>query len=399
MSTESTIGTHWLEPLMPVFPSEILQLAEQVPFQAGKLSAMVAPPMLQRVGGLLRVTSSFYSNLIEGQFTEPVTLAPTAPKRHRKELTELAMTHIVTQQAFERMLAVYKDLTWETMFSPAFVARLHRRLFHCASDEQLGLSDGTRLVPGQLRDIASREVLVGNHAAPPSQSVGPMLTRMQQVYGRLPDARSRLLSVMAYHHRLAWVHPFVDGNGRTVRLLTHLQLQKLGLVSPLWSLSRGLAREQETYYARLANADKPRRGDLDGRGQLTQAGLFEFVGFMLETCLDQMKYTERALNISNMRERLHTIFVWEERIKKAGVKPEVARALHVLLTQGTLSRADFKIFTGLSDRVATDQLKSLVQLGLVESATPKARDLYPGLPIWFAQRLFPDLHQRMTAAV
>ena len=58
MSTESTIGTHWLEPLMPVFPSEILQLAEQVPFQAGKLSAMVAPPMLQRVGGLLRVTSS-----------------------------------------------------------------------------------------------------------------------------------------------------------------------------------------------------------------------------------------------------------------------------------------------------------------------------------------------------
>ena len=120
---------------------------------------------------------------------------------------------------------------------------------------------------------------------------------------------------------------------------------------------------------------------------------------MLETCLDQMKYTERALNISNMRERLHTIFVWEERIKKAGIKPEVARALHVLLTQGTLSRADFKIFTGLSDRVATDQLKSLVQLGLVESATPKARDLYPGLPIWFAQLLFPDLHQRMTAAV
>ncbi|MBC8995600.1 Fic family protein [Pseudomonas sp. N40(2020)] len=374
-------------------------MAEQVPFQAGKLSAMVAPSMLQRVGGLLRVTSSFYSNLIEGQFTEPVTLAPTAPKRHRKELTELAMTHIGTQQSFERALAVHRDLAWDTLFSPAFVARLHRRLFHGASDEQLRLGDGSQLVPGQLRDVALREVLVGNHAAPPCQSVGPMLVRMQQVYGRLPDARSRLLSVMAYHHRLAWVHPFVDGNGRTVRLLTHLQLQKLGLVSPLWSLSRGLAREQETYYARLANADKPRRGDLDGRGQLTQAGLFEFVGFMLETCLDQMRYTERALNIANMRERLHTIFVWDERIKLAGIKPEVARALHVLLTQGTLSRADFKIFTGLSDRVATDQLKSLVQLGLVESATPKARDLYPGLPIWFAQLLFPDLHQRMTAAV
>ncbi|WP_240321666.1 Fic family protein [Pseudomonas fluorescens] len=399
MSAESVLGNHWLEPLMPVFPSEILQLAEQVPFQAGKLSAMVSPPMLQRVGGLLRVTSSFYSNLIEGQFTEPVTLAPTAPKRHRKELTELAMTHIGTQQAFERALTVHKGMSWETLFSPAFVARLHKRLFLGAGDEQLSLSDGSQLVPGQLRDVAGQEVLVGNHAAPSCQSVSPMLNRMQQVYGRLPDARSRLLAVMAYHHRLAWVHPFVDGNGRTVRLVTHLQLQKLGLVSPLWSLSRGLARQQASYYARLANADKPRRGDLDGRGQLTQAGLFEFVGFMLETCLDQMRYTEQALNISNMRERLQTIFAWDERIKRAGIKLETARALHVLLTQGTLSRADFKIFTGLSDRVATDQLRSLVQLGLVESATPKARDLYPGLPIWFAQLLFPDLHQRMNAAV
>ncbi|WJK09918.1 Fic family protein [Pseudomonas fluorescens] len=399
MSAESVLGNHWLEPLMPVFPSEILQLAEQVPFQAGKLSAMVSPPMLQRVGGLLRVTSSFYSNLIEGQFTEPVTLAPTAPKRHRKELTELAMTHIGTQQAFERALTVHKGMSWETLFSPAFVARLHKRLFLGAGDEQLSLSDGSQLVPGQLRDVAGQEVLVGNHAAPSCQSVSPMLNRMQQVYGRLPDARSRLLAVMIYHHRLAWVHPFVDGNGRTVRLVTHLQLQKLGLVSPLWSLSRGLARQQASYYARLANADKPRRGDLDGRGQLTQAGLFEFVGFMLETCLDQMRYTEQALNISNMRERLQTIFAWDERIKRAGIKLETARALHVLLTQGTLSRADFKIFTGLSDRVATDQLRSLVQLGLVESATPKARDLYPGLPIWFAQLLFPDLHQRMNAAV
>ncbi|KAE9647356.1 Fic family protein [Pseudomonas sp. PB106] len=373
-------------------------MAEQVPFQAGKLSAIVAPQMVRRVGGLLRVTSSFYSNLIEGQFTEPVTLAPTAPRRNSKELTELAVTHIGTQQAFERALSLHDKLPWEAMFSSAFVSRVHKRLFQGASGDQLHLSDASRLVPGQLRDVAAQEVLVGNHAAPSSQSVTPMLNRMQQVYGRLPDARSRLLAVMAYHHRLAWVHPFVDGNGRTGRLITHLQLQKLGLVSPLWSLSRGLARQQDTYYARLANADKSRRGDLDGRGQLTQAGLFEFVGFMLETCLDQMRYTEQALNVSNMRERLHTIFAWDERVKRAGLKPESARALHILLTQGVLSRADFKIFTGLSDRVATDQLRSLVQLGLVESATPKARDLYPGLPVWFAQLLFPDLHQRMIAA-
>lgn len=106
---------------------------------------------------------------------------------------------------------------------------------------------------------------------------------------------------------------------------------------------------------------------------------------MLETCLDQMSYTQQALNVSNMRERLQTIFTWEPRFQKAGLKLETAWALHILLTQGTVSRADFKVFTGLSDRIATDQLRSLVQLKLVESRTPKARDLYPGLPILFAQ--------------
>ncbi|NWB87537.1 Fic family protein [Pseudomonas gingeri] len=373
-------------------------MAEDIPFQAGKLTGMVPPEMASRVGGLLRVTSSFYSNLIEGQFTEPLTLAPSAPKRSRKELSELAMTHIGAQQAFERAMTLYAESPWATFFDPKFIARVHRRLFHGATPEQLRLVDGGLLIPGQLRDEAQKDVLVGDHAAPASTAVAPMLVRMQQVYGRLPDSRSRLLATMAYHHRLAWVHPFVDGNGRSIRLITHLQLHKLGLASPLWSLSRGLARQQNAYYAFLANADKPRRGDLDDRGQLTQAGLFEFVGFMLETCLDQMRYTEQALNVAQMRARLETIFKWEPRILKAGLKLESARALHILLTQGTISRADFKVFTGLNERTAIEQLKILVNLGIVESLSPKARNLYPGLPIWFAQLLFPDLHQRMIGA-
>lgn len=118
---------------------------------------------------------------------------------------------------------------------------------------------------------------------------------------------------------------------------------------------------------------------------------------MLETCLDQMRYIEKAMNISSMKERLEGIFKWEPRIVRSGLRLESARALHVLLSQGTVTRSDFKAFTGFSDRAATDQLKIMIELGLVESATPKARDLYPGLPVWFAQLLFPDLHQRMVA--
>jgi len=397
MSSNLITGTHWLEPLLPEsVPASLLALADRMPFEAGHLSGCLAPETAVRLGRLLRVTSSFYSNLIEGQFTEPLSLSPHSPKRSPKQLNELAVTHLAVQARYERVLNRLPDMPWCELFSPRLIARLHKHLFEGASEGELRLQDGSLMQPGRLRDEAGINVQVGRHAAPDWSAVTPMLERMQKVYGSMTDPRQRLLAAFAFHHRLAWVHPFPDGNGRVVRLLTHLQLLKLGLASPLWSLSRGLAREHALYYARLANADQPRRGDLDGRGQLTQAGLFEFIEFMLQTSLDQIHYIIEALERTTMRERLERLVMLEPRIIEAGIKPQAARALHILISLGRVSRSDFKVFLGLGERVAIDQLKKLIELGLVESPTPKARDLYPGLPVWFTQSLLPDLHQRFV---
>ncbi|WP_454865508.1 Fic family protein [Pseudomonas hormoni] len=142
------------------------------------------------------------------------------------------------------------------------------------------------MMPGKLRDEAQKNVFVGDHAAPGWESVGAMIARMKEVYGR-PRILGANRRAVAFHHRLAFTHPFKDGNGRLIRMMTHLQLVKIGLGSPLWSISRGLARRRDDYYAKLRAADQPRRGDLDGRGQLTQAGLINFVRFMLEVCKEQ----------------------------------------------------------------------------------------------------------------
>lgn len=380
----------------PDFPPSLMNMAEQLPFQAGKLCGVLPTESARRIGGLMRITSSYYSNLIEGQYTEPASLSANAPRRNPKVLTELAVSHIGAQEALERLLRTPRGsaMEWAGMFAPSLVARVHRRLFAGAGQAELALTDGRELVPGQLRNVSEKNVMVGDHFAPAWQSILPMMSRLQTVYGRIGDQRTRLLGALAYHHRLAFVHPFEDGNGRVVRMLTHLQLAKLGLVSPLWSLSRGLARQQDEYYRRLRSADQPRRGDLDGRGQLTQSGLLEFVEFMLQVCLDQMKYIEHAMGMATLRQRVERAIAFEPRFEQAGIKQEVARALHILLTHGEVSRSDFKIYTGLHDRVASGQLNKLVTLGLVDAPSVKSRQLYPGLPVWFAQLLFPDLHRR-----
>lgn len=398
MTQEFISGNHWLEPVWPSpgFPASILRAAESLSFCAGKLTGLLPENTASRIGGLMRVTNSYYSNLIEGQYTEPATLSAQVPRRAAKELRELAESHIGVQALLERAVRRLKstEAPWSVFFAPELVSGVHRRLFAGASADDLRLGDGRLFVPGQLRDTAQRNVLVGDHAAPAWESVTPMLTRLQQVYGRQPDLTSRILSSLAYHHRLAFVHPFEDGNGRVVRMITHLQLMQLGLASPLWSLSRGLARQQDEYYRRLRAADQSRRGDLDGRGQLTQAGLFEFVEFMLQVCIDQMEYVEQAMNLATLRQRLERVIGLEPRFVESGVKQEMAKAIHILLTQGEVSRADFKTFSGLHDRVASDQLRKLIDMGVVEAPTAKSRSVFPGLPVWFAQMIFPDLHRR-----
>ncbi|MBM9486397.1 Fic family protein [Pseudomonas sp. R11F] len=398
MAQQFISGNHWLEPIWPSpgFPASILRTAETLSFRAGKLTGLLPENTATRIGGLMRITNSYYSNLIEGQYTEPVTLSARVPRRDSKELRELAESHIGVQELLERVVRRPKavDAPWSVFFAPEFMSVIHRRLFVGAGDKDLRLSDGRLLAPGQLRDTAKRNVLVGDHAAPAWESVTPMLKRLQHVYGGQPDLTSRILSSLSYHHRLAFVHPFEDGNGRVVRMITHLQLMRLGLASPLWSLSRGLARKQEEYYGRLRAADQPRRGDLDGRGQLTQGGLFEFVEFMLQVCIDQMEYVEKAMDLVTLRQRLERVIGLEGVFVESGVKQEMAKAIHILLTQGEIARADFKIFSGLHDRVASDQLKKLIDMGVVEAPSAKSRSIYPGLPVWFAQMIFPDLHRR-----
>ena len=68
------------------------------------------------------------------------------------------------------------------------------------------------------------------------------------------------------------------------RLHSLAALNALGLTQGLWSPLRGLARNAERYSERLGNADMPRIGYFDGRGQLSERMLLEwseyFLGFV-----------------------------------------------------------------------------------------------------------------------
>jgi Fic family protein len=165
----------------------------------------------------------------------------------------------------------------------------------------------------------------------------------------------------------------------------------MGLSNGLWSPLRGFARSQERYYALLAAADEPRRGDLDGRGNLTELGLIDWIAYVLELCMDQVSFMEGLLSLDGMKERMAACLAYEERVVRQGVRSEALRALHYLFAaQAEMDRADFKAMLGLGDRLATAQVSALLKRGLLETDSPYGR-VRLGVPLHALRFYFPRL--------
>ena len=388
---------HLFEPLLPQEHrmGALLEKASDLIREAASLGASAAPGAAVQLRELLRSMNSYYTNRIEGEHTRPSDIERALLKDFSKESDvarrqRLAVSHIQTEIACERLIQAKLDsgetvVPW--LYSTQALEWLHLQLFGGLTPEDLTLADGSLLTPGQVR---TRGVAVGIHEAPNAEALPAFLSRWEEVYGHSRRGEASIVALAAAHHRLAWVHPFLDGNGRVARLHTHLALHAQGLTNGLWSPLRGFARSEEKYRGMLKAADEHRRGDLDGRGNLTEAGLIDWISYTLETCIDQVRFMRKLLDVGSMRERIQAALIFEES-KKTGVRKEAALALHYLFsTNSELGRAAFKQMTGLGERVATDLISSLLKNGYLatDSAYGALRFAIPRSALRF---YFPDL--------
>ena len=185
--------------------------------------------------------------------------------------------------------------------------------------------------------MRDRDVAVGRHIPVSAPAVPRFLKRFEEVYSKLGKTET-IIAAAAAHHRLAWIHPFLDGNGRVARLMSHATLLEALDTGGVWSIARGLARNVDAYKGHLAACDLPRRNDLDGRGHLSEETLAEFTSFFLTTCIDQVTFMESLMQPDQLRTR---ILLWaEEEIRLDKLPPKSGAILEAVLYRGELPRGD-----------------------------------------------------------
>lgn len=377
-------------------PSAIGDLIAEISAQSAILGTALHPRTSANLAGLVRIMNTYYSNLIEGNNTRPLDIQNAlSGKLHRdkerRNLQKEAIAHIRVQAKIDNMAA---EGTLGEPASKEFIRWIHEEFYRGAPEELLLIRERDRsftMVPGMWRRGAEQNVVVGRLIPPSSDAVDQFMTHFEERYcfARLGKS-SRIQSIAAAHHRLNYIHPFPDGNGRVSRLMSHAMALKAGIgAHGLWSISRGLARGLESrqdYKRMMDHADSPRQGDLDGRGNLSQRALLEFTEWFLRVCLDQINFMNAMFNLNKLGERLAKYVDYAD-----DLRPEVAPLLQEALIRGEFARGEVPRITRLPERSARRLLTETISHGLLSSDTPKG-NLYLQFPPSSLDVIFPRLY-------
>lgn len=364
----------------------VLKLAQRAAAFRNKLPE----GMIEPLSSLVREMNCYYSNLIEGHNTHPVDIQRALfgeksrdPKK--RDLQQEAIAHIAVQRWID------EGGLGSTPATVSSVLEIHRRFYDILPEslkwvENPEAGERQPVLPGSIR---STEVEIGRLFPVSPGAVNRHLEHWEKAYVSLGSFET-VLNNAAAHHRLLWVHPFLDGNGRVARLISYAMLRNALDTCGLWSVARGLARNAAVYKSHLAACDLQRRNDLDGRGNLSEEALVEFTRFFLDTCLDQIDFMEGLMRPSDLRAR---IMAWaDDEIRTRRLHQKAKLILDHILFNGVLERRDLPGIVGTTDdRHARRIAQPLVKIGLIRSVSTRAPYAL-AFPAELAPRLMPGLY-------
>ena len=368
--------------------SELADLALVLTEKSIGLTKSLPPNIVDSLATLVRSMNCYYSNLIEGHDTHPIDIecalnADFSTDTKQRDLQLEAVAHIAVQEWIDS-----GGLDARTAHQAA-ILEIHQRFYDLLPDELLLVEnpdDGEKqkVIPGELR---RGDVIVGRHVSVSPGALPRFMWRFQEGYSELRKLDSILASAAA-HHRLLYLHPFLDGNGRVARLMSHAMLRETLDTGGIWSVARGLARNEGEYKTLLSNCDLPRRNDLDGRGHLSEEALAKFTKFFLEICIDQVEFMESLMRPKELRER---IIVWcEEAIRTDVVPTKSDKILDALVYRGELPRGEVPGLLGTGERNAQYVTKALLDQGIITAKSTRA-PFHLAFPAKLAARWLPGL--------
>lgn len=219
--------------------------------------------------------------------------------------------------------------------------------------------------PGAYRTGTVR-IAQSEHAPPEAVLVPQYMEELVHFINQHDKPKYDLIKVALAHHRFGWVHPFGNGNGRVVRLLTYAMLIKYGFNvragGRLLNPTAVFCANREHYYSMLALADTG-----------TDENLEAWCIYVLQGILEELQKVDRLTDYDYLQRMILQPALQQARGRKL-ITDEELRILQATVRGGVVKSGDLASeMPGMNSGQRTYQIKKLVDNKMLKPVTEGAR--------------------------
>lgn len=341
--------------LNPTFDSPLVDVLHELEhLRRLKLGGSTPAPLFFQLKRIFHMLESLGSARIEGNHT---TLADYVE-------SSLEGTATAGDQLSE-IANIEEAMTYiESVMQPGETVSEHfiRELHALAVRHLVREGDAT---PGTYR-VGQVQIAQSEHLPPDGLLVGGYMQELVAFINHDDAPKYDLIKVALAHHRFGWIHPFGNGNGRVVRLMTYALMIKYGFNvkagGRVLNPTAVFCSDRDQYYAMLACADAG-----------STAMLEKWCLYVLQGVLNELKKVDQLTQYDYLKSKILVPALSYAR-SRALITAQEEAVLLSTVKSGVAKAADLSAaMPGLSAAQRTYQIKKLVERKMLHPIAQNAR--------------------------
>jgi Fic family protein len=251
-------------------------------------------------------------------------------------------------QNIEKSMAFVEENIVDYPISRALISEMHKMIVDELMPPPHGEGDST---PGQFRQV-NLEISKSTHKPPEWLKVNEYMEELLDFVNREDSPKYDLLKTAIAHHRFVWIHPFRNGNGRTVRLFTYAMLVKAGFnvnVGRIINPTAVFCSNRNDYYSYLSAADNG-----------TRSSMLSWIEYVLKGLKEEIEKIDKLSDYEFLRKEILMPSI-NLSLERKYITDLESKVLKRAVDLQVISAADVKsIFPGKVDSEVSRQIKKLI---------------------------------------
>ena len=308
-----------------------------------RLVGSTHPKVFFQLKNIFHTLESIGSARIEGNNT-------TVAEYIETKLTETKVVPpgIKEIQNIERAMAFIEENVHDYPLNKFFLSEMHKMIVAELLPPPNGEGDAT---PGEYRRT-NLKINKSSHQPPEWLKVGDYMDELIEFVNKEESPKYDLLKAAIAHHRFVWIHPYGNGNGRTVRLFTYALLVKAGFnvnVGRIINPTAVFCSNRNDYYSNLSEADKG-----------SEEGMIMWIEYVLKGLKEEIEKIDKLLDYDFLRKEILLPTI-SHSIERKYITDLEGKILKRVVEMQVIQAGDVKgFFKGKVDAEVSRQIRKLI---------------------------------------